>query len=659
MPPSLKRRAMACLVAGVTAVAVTSIARTASASPSPRAVPDSAPRWTGDARVLGNTSADQRVDFGVLLKMRDQAGAVATLQNISDPNSPDYGKWLTSGGFTANYGPAKPDVAAVRNWLGAQGFTLRKTLPSGLYVEVSGTVAQVQKVFKTTVKNYSYRGQTVHSNSSALSFPSSTPASVINAVGGILGVDQGAQIHTTADTLPGPPPGNRYGVQPCSDYYGQKIATDKPKAYGKHQPYAVCGYVPQQYQAAYGESGLIAAGIDGRGVTVAITDAFAAPTIYQDAQKYNQVHHQPAFKPGQFSQITPPADGYSNIEDCGGNGWYGEETLDVEAVHAMAPGAKVVYVGGSDCLAGLDEAWAETIDNHVADVITNSWGNGTDNIDDLGPDVIAFYNQFSLEAALTGITVNFSSGDSGDETSGGTDLASKTVDFPADLPYVTGIGGTSVGIGKRGNWLWEAGWQTAYAPLTNGAWTPTPPGTYASGGGGGTSVIYDQPFYQKGKVPSSISKYFGSTPMRTVPDISMPGDANTGFLVGETQEFSDGTYWDQYRIGGTSLSSPLMAGVIAVADQLAHKSLGFVNPLYYQLLQTPAVHDIVAPTSPIAQVRTEYTNGVDGAIDYKLQTVDVQSSTIRSTKGYDAETGVGSPAGLPFFVRLVAAAHRR
>jgi len=650
---------MACLVAGVTAVAVTSIARTASASPSPRAVPDSAPRWTGDARVLGNTSADQRVDFGVLLKMRDQAGAVATLQNISDPNSPDYGKWLTSGGFTANYGPAKPDVAAVRNWLGAQGFTLRKTLPSGLYVEVSGTVAQVQKVFKTTVKNYSYRGQTVHSNSSALSFPSSTPASVINAVGGILGVDQGAQIHTTADTLPGPPPGNRYGVQPCSDYYGQKIATDKPKAYGKHQPYAVCGYVPQQYQAAYGESGLIAAGIDGRGVTVAITDAFAAPTIYQDAQKYNQVHHQPAFKPGQFSQITPPADGYSNIEDCGGNGWYGEETLDVEAVHAMAPGAKVVYVGGSDCLAGLDEAWAETIDNHVADVITNSWGNGTDNIDDLGPDVIAFYNQFSLEAALTGITVNFSSGDSGDETSGGTDLASKTVDFPADLPYVTGIGGTSVGIGKRGNWLWEAGWQTAYAPLTNGAWTPTPPGTYASGGGGGTSVIYDQPFYQKGKVPSSISKYFGSTPMRTVPDISMPGDANTGFLVGETQEFSDGTYWDQYRIGGTSLSSPLMAGVIAVADQLAHKSLGFVNPLYYQLLQTPAVHDIVAPTSPIAQVRTEYTNGVDGAIDYKLQTVDVQSSTIRSTKGYDAETGVGSPAGLPFFVRLVAAAHRR
>jgi subtilase family serine protease len=111
----------------------------------------------------------------------------------------------------------------------------------------------------------------------------------------------------------------------------------------------------------------------------------------------------------------------------------------------MAPGAKVVYVAGSDCLAGLDEAWAETIDNHVADVITNSWGNGTDAIDGHGADVVAFYNQFSLEAALTGITVNFSSGDAGDETSGGTDPASKTVDFRADLPSVSGIGGTSMG----------------------------------------------------------------------------------------------------------------------------------------------------------------------------------------------------------------------
>ena len=66
--------------------------------------------------------------------------------------------------------------------------------------------------------------------------------------------------------------------------------------------------------------------------------------------------------------------------------------------------------------------------------------------------------------------------------------------------------------------------------------------------------------------------------MRAVPDISMPGDPNTGFEVGETQVFPDGTYWDQYRIGGTSLSSPLMAGMIAVADQLNRRPLGLRQP---------------------------------------------------------------------------------
>jgi subtilase family serine protease len=138
----------------------------------------------------------------------------------------------------------------------------------------------------------------------------------------------------------------------------------------------------------------------------------------------------------------------------------------------------------------------------------------------------------------------------------------------------------------------------------------------------------------------------------------MPGDPNTGFEVGETQVFSDGTYWDQYRIGGTSLASPLMAGVLAVADQFAHRSLGFVNPLYYKLLNTPALHDITAPTSPLAQVRTNYTNSIDNTQgkSYLLQTIDVQSTTIHSKRGYDDETGVGTPGGPLFFLGLPIAA---
>ncbi|HEX3490382.1 MAG TPA: serine protease, partial [Streptosporangiaceae bacterium] len=123
--------------------------------------------------------------------------------------------------------------------------------------------------------------------------------------------------------------------------------------------------------------------------------------------------------------------------------------------------------------------------------------------------------------------------------------------------------------------------------------------------------------------------------------------------------FPDGTYWDQYRIGGTSLSSPLVAGMVAVADQFTHKSLGFINPLYYKLLDTPALHDITAPTSPQAQVRTNYTNSVDasGGLSYELQTIDVQQTTLHDTPGYDDETGVGTPDGPAFFLGLLVAKH--
>jgi len=642
--------------AAVVATAVLAGPATASA-PSRHLLAGSAPRWVSHAATVGATPKTQQVAFGVLLHMRDQAGAVRTLQAVSEPASAAYGRWLTNAQFDARYAPSRTQVAAVQRWLLSQGFAVTKTFRSGMYIQATGTAARVEHVFGTTLHEYRYKGATLRSNATPLSLPAATPAAVTGAIAGIIGIDQGSALKQPAATEPGPPPGARYGVQPCSRYYGQKMATNKPKAYGHHEPYVVCGYGPQQYQGAYGESGLIAHGIDGRGTTVAITDAYAAPTILKDAQIYNRVHHQPRFKPGQFRQIIPGKNGFDQVNLCGAQGWYGEETLDVEAVHAMAPGAKVVFVGASDCLSGLDNAWAATIDNHVANVITNSWTDGTDDISLLGQAYVDFYNQFSLEAALTGITVNFSSGDDGDHTAGGTDLASKTVEFPADVPWVTGVGGTSVLIGRRGQWLNEYGWQNAYSTLTDGLWDPTPPGDYNSGGGGGTSVLYEQPFYQKGRVPASISRYYGSTPMRAVPDISMPGDPNTGFEVGETQAFPHGTFWAQYRIGGTSLSSPLLAGVVAVANQRAHRHLGFINPLYYRMLGSGALHDIVAPREPVAQVRTDFANFLNAAEGklFRLQTVDVQSSTLHSVRGYDDETGVGSPRGPWFFA---AAAHR-
>src|SRR4029453_3355982 len=207
---------------------------------------------------------------------------------ISNPKSANYGKWLSSEEFRARFAPSAADVTAVRGWLTSQGFTVDKTIGGGTYLKASGTTAQVEKAFATTVRTFSYEGKTLHANTTALSFAGDTPAPGTKAVTGILGLDQGAQQHQPSTTLPGPPNGKRDSVEPCSKYVGQKLATDQPAAYGATQPYDTCAYTPQQLQSAYGVNQLHKRGKNGRGVTVAITGAYIPPTLVADARRYNE-----------------------------------------------------------------------------------------------------------------------------------------------------------------------------------------------------------------------------------------------------------------------------------------------------------------------------------------------------------------------------------
>jgi arsenate reductase len=169
---------------------------------------------------------------------------------------------------------------------------------------------------------------------------------------------------------------------------------------------------------------------------------------------------------------------------------------------------------------------------------------------------------------------------------------------------------------------------------------------FALGGGSGTRVIYPQPFYQRGKVSAADSQFFGGPPMRTVPDIAMDGDPSTGLLVGEAQVFGRSTHWEESAMAGTSLASPLLAGVIAVADQRRGHRVDFVNPLSYENLGTPALHDVTAPAEPVALVRADYQNDLDssGGTLFRLESIDAQTTTIRDRPGYDTETGQGKHA---------------
>lgn len=626
-------------VAGVVALGATGTAA-ASASPS-STLPGSVPSWATAAHRVDATDPSSSVTFRVYLPYRDPAGAAAYATAVSTKGSPDYGRFLTPAQFRSRFAPTAQSASAVTSWLEAQGFSVGALPANRKYVEATGTAAQAAKAFDTSFAQFSVEGQTVRGNTSALHVPASLGAEAV------VGLDE-SQALVHADKVVPPPAGFR-NAQPCSRSWAEKTVQNTPTPDGTTLPgtpsaFAPCGYAGTQLQGAYGMKQTIASGTDGRGVTVGVIDAYASPTIESDLNTYSARHGLPSVT-GHFRQVVAPGT-YQRATNKKQDpaGWAGEETLDLEAVHTMAPGADLVYIGAPNNYRDLDAIMNKVVDGHLADIVSNSYGYGGEA---LPAGYIKPQLDTQIQAAAEGISLFFSSGDDGDETAGDPS-ATPTPDWPASSPYVTAVGGTSLGVTQDDRRLFEVGWETAKSTLdtATSTWNPK---AYQYGSGGGTSRLFAQPSYQKGVVPDAIAKTYGGAAMRAVPDVSALGDPTTGMLVGETQTFTDGAYYDEYRIGGTSLASPLYAGMFADAMQKAGHPFGLANPALYAA-RTSGTYDITKDalgTYPGA-VRTDFVNGENGkdGYTYTARWFDAdQFLTIHVRPGYDDVTGVGSPDG--------------
>jgi subtilase family serine protease len=624
---------------------------------------------------------DDPVRFELALRLRNVDEAKARAYAVSDPTNEHYGEFMSPRDFRDKYAPTDESSRIVVSWLRKAGLTITYNPANHLLIEARGTVTAADKAFKTDLHRIQDKDGVLFS---APLTPLFVPTNVDPIETGFVeGINKAARLlrpmhedpsddatpkhdpptesHPPAEMAPpvgAPPPDAFVNAPPCSSYWGEKSATaDIPAVPADFAPvpYAPCGYVASQMQGAYGVADLIKKGIDGKGVTVAIVDAYNSPLIEQDSSAYFARHGQPAWGATQFKQVFPTGVrlGYNDTspagDSCGEQGWYGEETLDVEAVHSMAPGANVTYFGAASCLdSDLIGVLNDIVDKHQADIITNSWGDTKDFLDPVLRDV---YEEVFVESALVGIGMFFASGDNGDEI---VHTGDRAVDAPASSPWVTAVGGTSIGIGKNNDYLFETGWSTGRSTLKDGAWDIPPPGAFLYGGGGGTSQVFAQPKYQEGVVPADIADYFKTgTPGRAVPDISAIGDVQTGMLYGITQTSPDGdVFFGESRIGGTSLSSPIMAGIEALSDQAAGHSHGFANPAIYQL-KAKALRDVVSPSKVLSVVRVNYDNGNDDTdgLTTSLRTFNF-GQTIATRTGYDDVTGVGSPKGKDYVYGL-------
>ena len=623
----MNRKFILAVVMVVVAVTILALAGVAGAASPKAALAGSAPTWAKAANFKSATSNTEQIGFRVYLNWRDVAGAAALARAVSDPASPSYGHYLTPAQFRQRFSPTAADLKAVRTWLADQGFSLVYTPANGHYVAAEGTVAEAEAAFGAQLNEYAVQGKTLRAPAAALS----VPASLAGVVAGVVGVDESASlVHPYIIRDAPPSPGFR-NAPPLSNYWAEFLSGyGYPAGFTAQSsasvPWTVKGYTPAQIKGAYGISGY-----DGTGQTVAIIDAYASPTILHDVNEWSVNRGLPTMTASQLVQVVAPGT-YRRPQNPAQDpqGWYGEETLDVEAVHGMAPAAKIVYVGSPNNYQDMDAAMNHVVDRHLASIVTNSYGFSTEA---LPKGQIKPFQQTLIQAAAEGIGVYFSSGDNGDETA---NMGYTTVDWPASSPWVTAVGGTALAVDQSNARVFETGWGTAnYDVAANGTVTRT---GWLYGAGGGVSKLFAQPKYQTDAGMTLAG--------RGVPDVAALGDPQTGFLVGQTQTFPDGAYYDEYRIGGTSLSSPIFAGLMALAQQKADKKFGFANPLFYA--NADAFTDITSVKTAVA--RRNFVNGIDaadGTAD-KIRTFDDYSgSPTQSTgPGWDNVTGLGVPNGI-------------
>jgi len=623
----------------------------AAAAPGPVrvALPGSVAPFAARSLAIGDVAATQRLTIQVWLRPRtDAAQRYATA--VSTPGSALFHRYLSPAAYTARFGASRAAEGRVAAWLRSRGFTGIKADSGRSYVRATGPVAAIDQAFGTQLRLYRSTAA-VSAGRYALRAndrPASVPASLAGTVIGVTGLTNVAPVFPFQRGGSPRGPGRRAvataGSLQCSQYYGQHVATGLKEIFGRTSfPTRVCGYTARQLRSAYGAN-LVNT---GKGQTVALIELGLTKDMFLTLQDYARANGLPAPSDLRYQELS-----IGQGTRCGDD-FYGEEQLDVEASYAMAPGADQLVVGGDSCdngdfgLQGLFDADLAVLDGDgshpLASAASNSWES---EVPGQPASLIRIENAFLVRAAAEGVGMYFSAGDG------------PGVDTPSSDPYAIAVGGTTLGMGPGGQRLFETGWSTGYYLELAGSWLG-----YGEGGGsgGGPNPLWREPGYQRGVVPNTLTDMAGGRgkPVRSVPDISADADPFTGMAVG-VLSFSarKPPAYAESDVGGTSLATPLVAGMVTAAQQGHARPFGFANPVLYKLLGTSAVTDALPLTSesPVLDKAEVCIPSVCGV--YELGVFDDQSHDLAgylgqvTLKGYDNMTGVGTPGGQRFIAAL-------
>jgi subtilase family serine protease len=659
-------------------------------------------RFIPKAELLGPENPSKEITVNVWLKQHDKAAFDELVRQMYDKTSPNFHHFLTMAQYQAEFAPTAQEAAVVRSFLAGHNLKVTAADKNNHYLMAQGRIGDVQRAFNTQVNRVMLNGAVHRLNASEASVVGPA-APLVSAVQGLSDLGYRSDAAPAADpetripyagTLPSaigsdglffsanclrPPETVTFttaGGLPSASYTGNRYGADITSGVPNLPP---CGYDAAEMHTAYRLNPLYQAGLNGAGQTIVIVDAFGSNTIRSDANLFSSLNGLPAltFKNLQIFRPNGPTS-CNATNGCISGNWQFETTLDVEWAHAIAPGAHIALVLAKDnSFSNLDIANLFAIENGLGNVISNSFGIPEVALIVFLPSELVVEDGISEIAAALGISLNVSSGDSGDNLA--VDRAAFGIDSVSiqanGSPFATVIGGTSTFLNSSHFIKLQTGWGLNFVRIANP--TPNPPTIpplffgFQEGSGGGTSFVFAKPAYQ-----SALSGDF-----RQVPDISMNADPQTGNEIIVTPDSVLGHQQFVEVFGGTSLSCPMFSALWAIANQAAGGGpVGEAAPILYQLT-SPAIIDVKAVTSGfnvsgvinnppnpvqklspafLAQPLENTTKFVSALFQSPVSTRwDVftfgTDSSLTTGPGWDNVTGLGTPNGTEFIQGVVAA----
>jgi len=483
---------------------------------------------------VGLASDSALVNVVVGVPLRNLGLLESMVKQISSPGSSMFDHFLSFDQIRQFFLPTAQFNETLR-YLQESGFSVEFTALDSMIV-ASATVGQVRQYLGLNVLDYS--------NGTCGYYGASGSPSV-----------HGVQVYASNVT-------SVIFAHPSSLVTMQENSQLKQMVAQPNQTAPMESYSPTALQPVYGASTLYDEGYNGSGYTAGILDFYGDPYIAQQLEYFDRANGLPApnsFEVKAIGQFDPSL-GIAT-------GWAGEISLDVEALHAMAPGANIVLYEASGALP-LSIIIGYIVQQGAVDDLSQSFSIPESYLSVLSASQLNFNviytDEYYMLGSVQGMTFIASTGDVGG--SGNSAGPEGTPSYPSTSPSVTAAGGTTTYIdfseSTPSSWL-----QTAWS---NYGFVPY--GVNYGGGTGGVSILEPRPWYQS----SLAAVPAGYSDGRQTPDISLNANAYPGINIVFPENLTEIT-------GGTSESSPLLAGLLTLAMQYNGHAVGLINPMLYEM----------------------------------------------------------------------------